>query len=265
MMLWMWYQKKWQRESLVFAVVAMLTISTSIFLVLFQFACHLGWQQVGGYWLSRFSERSVTVGPTSIGHSFTAFLRFLIAGYWPLLITLPITLFQSNRNKRNARWIGFAIGITAVYNLVFLNWSLSHEFALMVMSLLLVVWLATNRTDWLISMTGKRWIIILSLGSLATYFFINRPGSISQGGQRYDLPKKLGTEIASRIPADAVIFTNLSNAKIEEWYARRTFNQAADKMAAQALADSLHLPKAVWMQVQEGTITELKNLSNAQK
>lgn len=262
---WCLVQKKWQRDSFLFIAVAGIAAITAILLILSQFACHLGWEQVGGYWLSRFSERSVSSGQSTVGHSLKIFIRFMLAGYGPLLLTMLISFFSAPTKSDHHHWIYFAIGFTAVYNLVFLNWSLEHEFAWLVMSLLLVVWLAIARADWLASQAGKRWIGILSVASLATYFFINQPGSTSRNGQRYDLPKKLGEKIASTIPADAVIFTNLSNAKIEEWYARRTFNQAANAATARAITDSLQLPKAVWMQVQSGKITALQNLAPQQK
>lgn len=262
-----WYlvQKKWQRDSFLFIAVAGLAAITAILLILSQFACHLGWEQVEGYWLSRFSERSVSAGQSTIGQSLKIFLRFLLAGYGPLLLMMLISFFSASAKRAPHHWIHFAIGITLVYNLVFLNWSLEHEFAWMVMSLLMILWLAFNRSDWLAGKAGKRWMILAAGCSLAIYFFINQPGSISQSGQPYDLQKKLGEKIASSIPADAVIFTNLSNAKIEEWYARRTFNQAADPKAAQAIADSLQLKKAVWMQVQSGKIIDLQNLTPPQK
>lgn len=262
-----WYlvQKKWQRDSFLFIAVAALAAITAILLILSQFACHLGWEQVEGYWLSRFSERSVSAGQSTMGHSLKIFLRFLLAGYGPLLLMVLISFFSASTKRAPHYWIHFAIGITLLYNLVFLNWSLEHEFAWMVMSLLIILWLAFRRTEWLAAKAGKRWIILAAGCSLFIYFFINQPGRISQSGQPYHLQKKLGEKIASSIPADAVIFTNLSNAKIEEWYARRTFNQAATLEAAQDLVDSLHLPKAVWMQVQEGAITQLQPLTISQK
>jgi hypothetical protein len=262
-----WYlvQKKWQRDSFLFIAVSGLAAITAILLILSQFACHLGWQQVEGYWLSRFSERSVAAGQSTMGHSLKIFLRFLLPGYGPLLLMMLISFFSVSTKRAPNHWIHFAIAITLVYNLVFLNWSLEHEFAWMVMSLLMILWLAFNRSEWLAGKAGKRWIILAAGCSLVIYFFINQPGSISQSGRPYDLQKKLGEKIASSIPADAVIFTNLSNAKIEEWYARRTFNQAADPMAAQAIADSLQLEKAVWMQVQSEKIIDLQNLTPPQK
>ena len=255
-----WYlvQKKWQRDSILFIAAAGLAAMSAILLILSQFACHLGWEQVEGYWLSRFSERSVSAGQSTMGHSLKIFLRFLLAGYGPLLLVVLISFFSASAKRAPHHWIHFAIGITLVYNLVFLNWSLEHEFAWMVMSLLMILWLAFRRTEWLAGKAGKRWIILAAGCSLVIYFFINQPGSISQSGQPYDLQKKLGEKIASSIPADAVIFTNLSNAKIEEWYAGRTFNQARSMDDAWRIADSLQLPKAVWMELRDNRIVELK-------
>jgi hypothetical protein len=257
-----WYlvQKKWQRDSFLFIAVAGIAAITAILLILSQFACHLGWEQVEGYWLSRFSERSVAVGQTTMGHSLKIFLRFLVAGYGPLLLTVLISFFSASTKREPHHWIHFAIGITLVYNLVFLNWSLEHEFAWMVMSLLIILWLAFRRPEWLAGKAGERWIILAAGCSLVIYFFINQPGISSRDGQRYDLPQILGAEIASRIPADAVIFTNLANAKIEEWYARRTFNQAMNAEAARAIADSMHLSKAVWMELQNNRIVDMKSI-----
>ncbi|HSR39081.1 MAG TPA: hypothetical protein VLL95_09210, partial [Phnomibacter sp.] len=244
--------------SFLFIAVAGLAAITAILLILSQFACHLGWDQVEGYWLSRFSERSVSAGQSTMGHSLKIFLRFLLAGYGPLLLLILISFLSASAKRAPHHWIHFAIGITLVYNLVFLNWSLEHEFAWMVMSLLMILWLAFRRTEWLAGKAGKRWIILAAGCSLVIYFFINQPGSISQSGQPYDLQKKLGEKIASSIPADAVIFTNLSNAKIEEWYAGRTFNQARSMDDAWRIADSLQLPKAVWMELRDNRIVELK-------
>lgn len=262
---WYLFQKKWQRDTVIFAVVAVIAVFTAVFLILFQFASYLGWDKVQSYWLSRFSERSVSTGHSTLGHSLHIFIRFFLTGYGPLLFVLVMALITVSRKKVTDHWIWYAIGITAVYNLVFLNWSLEHEFAWMVMSLLVILWLAQYRSEWLISVAGKRWVILASVFSLAIYFFINRPGQFSRNGQRYDAQQNLGREIARSIPADAVIFTNLSNAKIEEWYARRTFNQALDAAAAQAITDSLQLQKAVWMEVQQGKIIRLQSMTSQPK
>jgi MFS family permease len=263
---WFLVQKKWKSETLFFIAIAGLAVISAILLILSQFACHLGWQQVQGYWLSRFSERSIAVGQTTPSQSLVKFIRFFGSGFGPLIMVMLVAVFSaSSKRKDPFHWIHFAIGITLVYNLVFLSWSLEHEFAWMVMCLLMILCLALTRQEWLAGKAGKKWTLFASACSLAIYFFINQPGSISQSGQPYNQQKNLGEKIANSIPADAVIFTNLSNAKIEEWYARRTFNQAVDIATARAIIDSLQLPKAFWIEVRSGTITALQDLTPIQK
>jgi hypothetical protein len=261
MVAWHFGKKRWHRSTFALAAIALLAIVASVYFIMAMFASHVGWEQVKGYWLSRFSERSFSAGQSGIASSLLDFGRFSLAGYGPLLFVLLLSKLSAPAQHSKLQWIHYAIGITVLYNLVFLNWSLEHEFAWLVMSLLLVVWLAQNKAAWLMSLAGKRAIIVSAIASIVLYFFVNQPGDTSRNGQRYDLQKNLGVAITRSIPEDAVIFANVSNAKIEEWYARRTFNQAADKATAQRIADSLQLRKAVWMQVQDVKMVELQPLA----
>jgi hypothetical protein len=242
-----------QRTFLWVSFVGTAAVAFAIFFILWQYASYLGWPQVLGYWQSRFAERSTEtpgMGYKNIGE---IFVRFLVAGYGPLLILLLITLFVPRQKMQvHLKWVFTVIAGVLVYNLVFLNWSLEHEFAWLALSLVLCVSISFLFSQHFATKKLMLFTLVYAAFGIAIYFYVNRPGPISRDGTRYDSAMMMGQTISNQVSKEAFIFTNLPNAKIEEYYALRTFNLVSGIQRAKVIADSLHLPKAYWLSVENG-------------
>jgi MFS family permease len=221
-------------------------------LVLAQFAQYLGWPQVLDYWTQRFTDRS---GTAVQGLSRAAMLgllaKNLAAAVLPLLICLwPLASKAGRAGLKTALWLYWAMGAVLVYNLVFFNWSVEHEFAWMAFALVATIMVAVQmvagiapRAKW--ASIGA--CVVLSLGM---YYGINRPGAISQSGARYDAQQVLGTQIGTAMPPDAVLFTNDDFNKVLEYYARRTFNHCATPAEARQVMVKYGVKSAFWLQIE---------------
>jgi hypothetical protein len=240
-----------QKEFLLVAFVATASVALAIFLILWQYASYLGWPQVMGYWQSRFAERSTGTPGMGYIQNIQVFVRFIVAGYWPLFMLLAAFLFLKRQKlPAHLRWIFFAVAAMLVYNMVFLNWSLEHEFAWLALSLVVCIFISFHFGHTLAINHWAIYGLVYVAFCTLTFFYVNRPGPISRNGTRYDSAMNMGKQIADSIPSTAFIFTNLPNAKIEEYYAKRSFNLVPNMQLAKTIADSLHLRKAYWLSIQ---------------
>lgn len=248
MVLWAMLNLRKNRRFAWVALVGALSVAAGVFFILWQYASYLGWPQVVGYWQSRFGERSTSGAVHQPWKQALVFIRFVAAGFCPLLLAI-ILLSVRFRKKLppTYRWLNAALAGVAVYNMVFLNWSAEHEFAWLAMALIGCIYLSILYPIPAAQKWPPRWMLAyVSLG-FALYFYINQPGPLSYNGTPYIRQQVAGQQVAASVPNDAFIFTNLPNAKIEEYYARRSFNLVGQLQQARHLADSLHLPKAYWV------------------
>jgi len=127
-----------------------------------------------------------------------------------------------------------------------MEWSAVHEFALIPLSLLLVI--PAARLTILLAGDRVFYGVILSYFLLACfqYYFINRPGKVSWDGTSFDIYKKLGQQVQN-VPADYKLFTNNWNAVID-FYAHRNFAPVDNVDSARAYMQRYHISKAVWIE-----------------
>ncbi|HMP93428.1 MAG TPA: hypothetical protein PKD90_11185, partial [Phnomibacter sp.] len=248
---WALWRARLQRRYLWVTGVAGAAALAGIYLVLQPFALYVGWPQVLGYWKSRFTERSLQTEDQGLWWLVKGVIQNTITGYLPLLLAALATAAGWLKAKTpTPPWLVWAVGAVAVYNGIFLNWTAVHEFALMAMALVLCLWVVLTQPG--LTTCQPRWATLAWLAtSLAMYFAINLPGPHSIKGQPYAAQMQLAKAIVQHTKPEAVIFTNLVNDKVVEYYARRTFNTATSLHAARQAADSAGLPAAVWIEVQD--------------
>jgi hypothetical protein len=255
----MWRIRTHRRYGWLVACCAITTVA-GILLVLAQFAHYLGWPQVLAYWQGRLGDRSMNTSDYGWTGLAVGIARNIVSGYLPLICLIAWAWWRNRPVLiREHRWVIWALSGVLVYNGLFLNWSAEHEFAGMALALVgtLAMALFSSQTF----LNPRPWPIVLAaMASVAIYFYINRPGPKSWKDDAYASQQQLGEAIAQNVDADAVIFTNLVNDKIVEYYAMRTFNPAQNYSHALQLTDSLKPGQAVWLDIQDGKIKTLRPL-----
>jgi len=223
-----------------------------IAIIVIQFASYAGLNNLVQTLLFRFSGRSIVNTGDPFIVRVGAIVKNIATSYFPvlLLLLLPLTVIFFKKVKAGfaAQEITFMViyAVTVLlYNLILMEWSAVHEFALIPLSILLVI-VAARLT---IMLAGDR----VLYGVMAAYFviaccqyyFINRPGKVSMDGTPFAIYKKLGQQL-QQVPADTKLFMNDWNAVIDV-YAHRNFTPVVNIDSARDYIKRYNIPKAVWI------------------
>jgi len=137
-------------------------------------------------------------------------------------------------------------GAILLYNLVLLEWSAVHEFALIPFCLLLAV-PAARLTMLTVRGRGFYFVLVCYLvAATAQYYVINRPGRFSWSGSSYDSYRQLGRRLQG-VPADQKLFMNADWSAVIEYYAGRNITPVTDIDSARAYMRRWGIQKAVWI------------------
>lgn len=221
-----------------------------ILLVLAQFAQYLGWPQVLQYWAERFGSRSgAAVNGMGMGGMLVLMAKNLAAALLPLaLCAWPLATKAGRAGLgRLHPWLYWVLGGVLVYNLVFFNWSAEHEFAWMALALVACIMVVAQLWSGMGKAAMERTAVACLMLSLGMYYAINRPGPISQRGQRYDAQQKLGAQLAANLPPQAALFSQSPVNKVVEYYAKRTFNTCASPAQARQIMMTFGITTAYWL------------------
>jgi hypothetical protein len=249
MTLWALAQSLRHKQFTAVALCCFAAAVAGVFLVFWQFASYLGWQQVINYWTSRFAERSTDTSQVPAIYLGWNFFFNQATSFGPLALAAFAAISPKRLGYPHVpNWLLVVAGSVILYNLAFFNWSALHEFAWMAGGLVAtllagVIVLPMLSSKRLVSTT----ILVIAL-SIALYYAANPPGYTNWKGEPYDRYMVSGNNIAQRVPADAFIFTNAGDQKITEFYARRTFQVVENREAALKLIAIHQVKKAVWLE-----------------
>jgi hypothetical protein len=185
--------------------------------------------------------------------------RNLVSGYLPLIALLLFAWIkrESFNDRTSLKWPLWALMAVLPYNGLFFNWSAEHEFAWLAFALMGCVCAGIYFFPFL-PVPGLKKIVASSVVvSLCIYFIINRPGKTSWKGENYAAQQELGEWIKSHVDPSLPIFTNLSNDKITEYYAGRTFNEAATVPAAVSICTQFKIKKGLWLQIENNKVRHI--------
>ncbi|WP_143774414.1 hypothetical protein [Niastella vici] len=225
---------------------------TAITILFIQFASYAGMDNLMKTLLFRFTGRSIVNTGDPFIVRVGSIVKNIVTSYFPLLLLLLLSLavvfFKKVRTSFTAPEITFLViyaPAVLLYNLILTEWSAVHEFALIPLSILLVI----VATRLIITLAANR----VFYGVIATYFviaccqyyFINRPGKVSWDGTPFDIYKKLGQQV-QQVPADYKLFMNNWNAVIDV-YAHRNITPVVNIDSARAYMHRYNIPKAVWI------------------
>jgi hypothetical protein len=241
-------------------IVSAACVICPVLLVLSQFAGYVGWQQVIGYWQSRFSDRSTAI-EGGWAHMMMMLMINLATGFLPLLLVWMFSLGLKPVKKNRLQWPGWAFATIIFYNGVFFNWSALHQFAWMAFGLLCSVYFAVVFLPLLQPGVLRKLSLFSCTLGITIYFLVNPPGNKNLNGDRYDEQERTAIWISDHIPADMPIFIRGNTDKVIEYYSQRTFTTLPSLDDAGKTMHEFHLEKAVFLEfrgVKLSRITWLK-------
>ena len=168
-----------------------------------------------------------------------------ITSYLPFILLLGFFIYKTMNNRlhlkfdqRNFLFIWISVLPVILLNALLSEYS-GHDFVSLYGSLFLSVAIALlydklNRNKSIPAGKLKLLVLLSIIISVASYYYINRPGRISLRGDEYSVSKQLGLEIKNTSANDAVIFT-LGNAEIDPqliYYAQRNIKEITTKEEA---------------------------------
>lgn len=109
-------------------------------------------------------------------------------------------------------------------------------------------------------------LLAMILLCIAQYYYINRPGEISQNGDRYDYMQTLGENIRSNAAANEVIF--LKGYKPDPqvmYYARRNMLRAADPLEVRTILEKRGTERGVLFTIENYEIKRIERVKTNQK
>jgi hypothetical protein len=237
----------------------------AIALIVFQFASYIGMEKLLMQLKHQFLFRSIA-SKTPFLQLLGEVMQHMATSYLPVLILLAAGLGAMVWRKSALNFaadekvfIGMYGVAVLLYNLVFIQWSAVHEFALIPLSLLLI--LPTARL--MMTQVSTRGFYAL-LGCYITiaglqYYIINRPGEFSWSGARYDSYQKLGEQLQS-VPEDHKIFMNKDWSTVIDYYAHRNISEVKNIDSARAFMVEWGVRKAVWVEEREYRLIKIVEL-----
>ena len=201
---------------------------------------------------------------------FTSYLPvFLLLGSF-IYLTFSRTKLRIVFTKNGYRFLWLSTLPVILLHLFLMNYS-GHDFVSLYGSLFLSVLIAIlfdklKNAKTLSTLQLRAGILIVIVGSIASYYFINRPGETSFKGDVYAHSKNLGEQIANSAQAEDVVFVQgtLSVDPQLIFYAHRNILKIKDKEEALSFLKLHNLSTGTIYHYTEntsGTFGEIENIS----
>jgi hypothetical protein len=252
--IWVLVQVRKDRKYLPLLLIIPAASVLGVALIFLQFASYIGFDR-----LLRQLERQFLFRSIASNKSFSSLAVLVIqniaTSYLPMGLLLAFAVVKLLLRKKKISfthreiiflWIyGAAV---LLYNLVLLEWSAVHEFALIPMSLLLA---APTARSMMMAVSARGFYIVLTCYLLAAggqYYLINRPGRYSWSGASYDSYQQLGQQLRS-IPEDKKLFMNVRDwSAVIDFYAGRNITPVPDRDSARAFMQRWGVRDGVWIE-----------------
>jgi len=257
--------RKDKRYAPLLFVVAASTLA-AVALPMLQFASYAGVEKLVLCLKHQFLFRSIANKRASHLRLAGHVVGHIASSYLPMLVLLCaafvlLLLRKIKISMGTGEWIFVVIYTSALllYNVIFLEWSSVHEFALMPLSLLLAV--LTARLT-MMAAGPKRFYVVLSayvIIACLQYYQINPPGRTARSGLSYDSYQKLGQQLRN-VPADEKIFMDGSWTVVIDYYAHRNITTVKSIDSARAYMQRWGVEKAVWVEQRDYKLEKIVRL-----
>lgn len=243
-------------------------------LLIYQYSTFIGWEQYIAYQMDRFAYRSTLINDTySILDQLFAWAKWSFVSYsaWLILIiTLAVLLILRRKRPRNKvnPALKALLFITATmilsYHFLFMEFTLSHDYSVIYDGLFWALSIST--LTWMVNL-NRKWVtpiitVVFVLGT-AQYYYINRPGSMGQNGDRYSIYKDIGERIKRTSSPDETIFISGFNQSVDPnnpqimYYAKRNFKPVASIEEAEEFLREHHRNSGRLYILNNGQLTEM--------
>jgi len=271
-------QEQWRYWlSVAFACIVGVTFGLGLTFV--QYSSIAGWEAYLAYFEHRFFARSAAQFTDNDFFSFLYkyfkltknVLKHYVTGFLPVLLLattlLGWLLLRSKKiiSQRNdvVRYFWWVAGFSVLmHHLIFIEFTVVHDFAVLKGGILIAVGigLLTDR----LTRSGFLYAGILAtlLLCVVQYYYINRPGEISQNGDRYDTLQTLGETIKTQAAKDEIIFLNgyKPNPQVM-YYARRNMLRAADTSEVKGILKNSGFERGILFTIDNDEIKHIERVS----
>lgn len=227
-------------------MAALLTSSViAVATLIVQYEYYFGLQTYVDYQLGRFAERSTLVNDThSTLYQAYAWLKWTATGYgvWMILVVAVVARYIYRTYRQLAalslsydqvEWLLLTGTPALLYHLVFMEFTVVHDYSVLIDGFLWVSVLAIGAQVW---QRNFQWYILVAIVMLAVaqYYYINRPGTISRSGDPYDMYANIGRYIQEQVEPNQVLFIAGFSERIPSnnpqitFYAERNFIAVGD-------------------------------------
>ena len=228
-------------------------------IMFYQYSLIKGWKYYQWFFTQRYATRSgYNSNEDFISKIFTVIHEWIIVGenyligFGPLLILALIFLFKKKESTDvstnpylKKALILFSMPVL-LHHIIFLNASLYDFFVVKAAPFLVLVLISMLIHRGVSTKSVAGIVLFFMIANLSVYYFINRPGSISQSGDRYDMYQQQASFINSNSNNDEVIFLKgISDEPQLIFYAKRNIRTIMNETDAIQFLKMYKLQKGI--------------------
>lgn len=217
-----------------------------------QYANLVGAEVFLEYLKNRFFVRStVDDGASNLLSVFSSTLKWYVVGF-SLWIVLPAIFWLGWLKKIKLSSLekvilGVSFGTAMLHHLLLGEFTVAHNYSVLIDSIYLAVFIGIGAS---MAFRSAKYIrplqvsmVAVCLVGIGQFYYINRPGEISQNGDRYDQFKVMGETIRTSAKANEVIYlVNFHENPAPQlmYYAKRNFIYAKNVVEAEQSIEERH-------------------------
>jgi len=179
--------------------------------ILYCYSLQMGWQQLVNVSVNRWQERGLTTSISALeivkllGRNYLmnyAGLLLVLIGICSKKIRQSVT--QSLQNKSLSFFLIVSCCVGILHQLIFLQFSYIHDYSVLKLALPLSIFTSLI----IVQFKQKIRFVIVScvlISSIATHYYINRPGQFAQNGDKYSYLQTLSIDIRKVVANDEIL------------------------------------------------------------
>ncbi len=270
-----------RNKYLLIATTCVLAVIAGLGLIFWQYSSIAGFEAYWAYFEHRFGARSgAKFTDTDVFSFLYKYLKLIIKivkhyaiGFLPMLLfggaLWLVFIYRTKRiiqtSKPATRYFLWLAGFPVLmHHLVFIEFSVVHDFAALKGGILIAVGIGLLTERLLEKEKSRLFFVGLAatlLLCIAQYYYINRPGSISQNGDRYDRMQTLGKAIKREALAEEVIYLNGYKPDPQVmYYAQRNMLRATDTLMVKTDLATRRIKRGVLFTIENYTIIKTERV-----
>ncbi|WP_207495418.1 hypothetical protein [Aridibaculum aurantiacum] len=257
-----------QARSLTVAMVIALSVVAGLIIIIIQFSSFMGFENYMKAMLDRYVQRGVAGTSERGGLAANAgILSWYVISYGFLLMLLPLFFLRKEakqfveKNKTLKYFLLIAAAICLAHHLLFWGFTSVHDYAVTKSAFLIAIVGAMA----ILQVKRKQWqaaiLMLVLIGSIALYYYFNRPGAYAANGQPYSYFKDLGEAIKNVETSDEYVFTNVPELSANlVYYSKRYYKVVDNYEKAVEYFETLPGTKAVYIETADFRFVSYKRM-----